>query len=102
VKSRIEYAQVVPDAIEALRALEKYVRTCGLEPKALEPIKIRASQTNGCAYCLDMHTKDARARGETEQRIYALNAWRETPFFNEKERFGSTKNSSCAGAKLRR
>ena len=86
MKSRIEYAQVVPDAIEALRALEKYVRTCGLEPKALELIKIRASQTNGCAYCLDMHTKDARARGETEQRIYALNAWRETPFFTEKER----------------
>jgi len=86
VKSRIEYAQVVPDAIEALRALEKYVRTCGIEPKALELIKIRASQINGCAYCLDMHTKDARARGETEQRIYALNAWRETPFFTEKER----------------
>ena len=86
MKSRIEYAQVVPDAIEALRALEKYVRTCGIEPKALELIKIRASQINGCAYCLDMHTKDARARGETEQRIYALNAWRETPFFTEKER----------------
>ena len=86
MKSRIEYAQVVPDAIEALRVLEKYVRTCGIEPKALELIKIRASQINGCAYCLDMHTKDARARGETEQRIYALNAWRETPFFTEKER----------------
>ena len=80
MKSRIEYAQVVPDAIEALRALEKYVRTCGIEPKALELIKIRASQINGCAYCLDMHTKDARAGDETEQRIYALNAWRETPF----------------------
>jgi len=86
MKSRIEYAQVVPDAIEALRALENYVRTCGIEPKAVELIKIRASQINGCAYCLDMHTKDARARGETEQRIYALNAWRETPFFTEKER----------------
>jgi AhpD family alkylhydroperoxidase len=60
VKSRIEYAQVVPDAIEALRALEKYVRTCGIEPKALELIKIRASQINGCAYCLDMHTKGSR------------------------------------------
>ena len=80
MKSRIEYAQVVPDAIEALRALENYVRTCGIEPKAVELIKIRASQINGCAHCLDMHTKDARARGETEQRIYALNAWRETPF----------------------
>ena len=86
MKSRIEYAQVAPGAVEAMRALEKYVRTCGIEPKLLELIKIRASQINGCAYCLDMHTKDARARGETEQRIYALNAWRETPFFTEKER----------------
>ena len=76
----------MPDAIEVLRALEKYVRTCGIEPKALELIKIRASQINGCAHCLDMHAKDARARGETEQRIYALNAWRETPFFTVKER----------------
>ena len=86
MKSRIEYAQVAPGAVEAMRALEKYVRTCGIDPKLLELIKIRASQINGCAYCLDMHTKDARARGETEQRIYALDAWRETPFFTEKER----------------
>jgi AhpD family alkylhydroperoxidase len=86
MKSRIEYAQVAPGAVEAMHALEKYVRTCGIEPKLLELIKIRASQINGCAYCLDMHTKDARTQGETEQRIYALNAWRETPFFTEKER----------------
>ena len=86
MKSRIEYTEVSPGVVEAMRALEKYVRTCGLEPKLLELIKIRASQINGCAYCLDMHTKDARARGETEQRIYALNAWRETPFFTERER----------------
>ena len=86
MKSRIEYAQVAPGAVEAMRALEKYVHTCGIDPKLLELIKIRASQINGCAYCLDMHTKDARARGETEQRIYALDAWRETPFFTEKER----------------
>lgn len=86
MKSRIEYAQVASGAVEAMRTLEKYVRTCGIEPKLLELIKIRASQINGCAYCLDMHTKDARAQGETEQRIYALNAWRETPFFTEKER----------------
>jgi AhpD family alkylhydroperoxidase len=86
MKSRIEYAQVAPGAVEAMRALEKYVRTCGIDPKLLELIKIRASQINGCAYCLDMHTKDARTQGETEQRIYALNAWRETPFFTEKER----------------
>jgi AhpD family alkylhydroperoxidase len=86
MKSRIEYAQVAPGAVEAMRALEKYVRACGIEPKLLELIKIRASQINGCAYCLDMHTKDARSQSETEQRIYALNAWRETPFFTEKER----------------
>ena len=86
MKSRIEYAQVAPGAVEAMRALEKYVRTCGIDPKLLELIKIRASQINGCAYCLDMHTKDARAQGETEHRIYALNAWRETPFFTEQER----------------
>lgn len=86
MKSRIEYAQVAPGAVEAMRALEKYVRTCGIDPKLLELIKIRASQINGCAHCLDMHTKDARAQGETEQRICALNAWRETPFFTEKER----------------
>ena len=86
MKPRIEYAQVAPGAVEAMRALETYVRTCGIDPKLLELIKIRASQINGCAYCLDMHTKDARTQGETEQRIYALNAWRETPFFTEKER----------------
>lgn len=86
MKSRIEYARVAPGAVEAMRALEKYIRTCGIEPNLLELIKIRASQINGCSYCLDMHTKDARAQGETEQRIYALNAWRETPFFSEKER----------------
>jgi AhpD family alkylhydroperoxidase len=86
MKSRIEYAQVAPGAVEAMRALEKYVRNCGIESKLLELIKIRASQINGCAYCLDMHTTDARAQGETEQRIYSLDAWRETPFFTEKER----------------
>jgi AhpD family alkylhydroperoxidase len=72
--------------MEAMRTMEKYIRTCGIEPKLLELIKIRASQINGCSYCIDMHTKDARAHGETEQRIYALNAWRETPFFTDKER----------------
>lgn len=86
MKARIEYAGVAPEALEAMRGLEKYVRNCGIESKLLELIKIRASQINGCAYCLDMHTKDARAGGETEQRIYALDAWRETPFFTDKER----------------
>jgi AhpD family alkylhydroperoxidase len=70
----------------AMRGLEAYVRQCGLEPSLLELVKTRASQLNGCAYCIDMHTKDARARGETEQRLYALAAWRETPFFTERER----------------
>ncbi len=67
-------------------ALESCVRQSGLDHRLLELVKIRASQINGCAYCLDMHTKDARAAGETEQRIYALNAWRETPFFDDRER----------------
>jgi AhpD family alkylhydroperoxidase len=70
----------------ALLALEREVEKTGLEHSLLHLIKIRASQINGCAYCIDMHTKDARAAGETEQRIYALNAWRETPFFTDRER----------------
>ncbi|HET9317433.1 MAG TPA: carboxymuconolactone decarboxylase family protein [Vicinamibacteria bacterium] len=70
----------------AMLALQREVDHGGLDPVLQDLVKIRASQINGCAYCIDMHTKDARARGETEQRIYALDAWRETPFFNEKER----------------
>jgi AhpD family alkylhydroperoxidase len=66
--------------------LEQYVRDSGLEHSLLELVKTRASQINGCAYCIDMHTKDARALGETEQRLYALSAWQETPFFSERER----------------
>lgn len=66
--------------------LERYVHNCVLEQSLLELVKFRASQINGCAYCIDMHTKDARAHGETEQRLYALSAWRETPFFTERER----------------
>src|SRR5262249_15363845 len=70
----------------AMSGLETYVRNCGLEPALLELVKFRASQINGCAYCLDMHSKDARANGESEQRLYALSAWRETPFFTDRER----------------
>ena len=66
--------------------LERYVRESGLEPALLELVKMRTSQINGCAYCLDMHSKDARAAGETEQRLYLLNAWREAPFYTERER----------------
>jgi AhpD family alkylhydroperoxidase len=69
-----------------MQGLERFVRTCGLEHSLLELMKTRASQINGCAYCIDKHTKDARAAGETEQRLYALSAWRETPFFTERER----------------
>lgn len=73
-------------AYQAMLQLEKYVRGCGISPNLLELIKIRASQINGCAFCIDMHTKDARLYGETEQRIYALSAWQETPFFTPEER----------------
>jgi len=66
--------------------LERFVRESGLETPLLELVRLRASQINGCAYCIDMHTKDARAEGESEQRLYALNAWRETPFFSPRER----------------
>jgi AhpD family alkylhydroperoxidase len=70
----------------AMLSLQKEVESSGLERRLIELVKIRASQLNGCAYCIDMHTQDARAMGETEQRIYALSAWRETPFFQERER----------------
>ena len=86
MQSRIEYDKVAPDGVKAMWGLESYVRRCGLDPALLELVKLRASQINGCAYCIDMHTKDARAHAETEQRLYALSAWRETPFFNDRER----------------
>ncbi|HHY84511.1 MAG TPA: carboxymuconolactone decarboxylase family protein [Verrucomicrobia bacterium] len=86
MKSRIDYRNAAPDALKAMWGLESYVRNCGLEHSLLELVKTRASQINGCAYCLDMHTKDARARGESEQRLYTLSAWEETPFFTERER----------------
>ena len=86
MQSRIEYAKVAPGAMTAMLGLETYVRHCGLEGSLIELIKLRASQINGCAYCVDMHTKDARAEGETEQRLYAMVAWEETPFFTLRER----------------
>ena len=73
-------------AYEAMMGLENYLDNSDLDKRHSEMIRIRASQINGCAYCINMHTKDARALGETEQRIYALNAWRETPFFTAEER----------------
>src|SRR5215469_1647834 len=84
--SRIEYLEVAPDAMKTMFGLEKYLAQCGLEPSLIDLIKLRASQINGCAYCIDMHTKDARARGESEQRLYELVAWREAPFYTERER----------------
>ncbi|CAA9310187.1 MAG: 4-carboxymuconolactone decarboxylase domain/alkylhydroperoxidase AhpD family core domain protein [uncultured Gemmatimonadetes bacterium] len=86
MNQRIEYAKVSPGAIHVMRALETHVRKSGLEHSLVELVKLRASQINGCAYCVDMHTKDARASGETEQRLYATSVWREAPFFSERER----------------
>lgn len=83
---RIRYAQAAPDALRAMLALEEYVRGAGLEPSLVELVKLRASYMNGCAYCIDMHAKDARAAGETEQRLYAVPVWRETPFYTDRER----------------
>ena len=74
MKQRISYAKAAPGGMQAMMGLEKYLHQCGLESSLLELVKIRASQINGCAYCIDMHTKDARAEGETEQRIYLLDA----------------------------
>jgi len=86
MKPRISIPKVDPEAYKALGVLSNYIENSSLTKTHKELIKIRASQINGCAYCIDMHTKDARKAGETEQRIYALNAWRETPFFTEEER----------------
>src|SRR5262249_13387076 len=83
---RIAYHKADPDTLKAMLGLQACVNESGLEHSLLELIKLRASQLNGCAYCIDMHTKDARAQGETEQRLYALDAWRETPFYSERER----------------
>jgi AhpD family alkylhydroperoxidase len=83
---RLNYSKGFPEGIHALLNLGKVISASGLEPLLVELVKTRASQLNGCAYCLDMHTKDARAAGETEQRLYALSAWRETPFFSPRER----------------
>jgi AhpD family alkylhydroperoxidase len=86
MEPRLDYGKFAPEALQALRALEKYIAGCGLDHKFVHLLKMRASQINGCAYCIDMHSIDARAAGETEQRLYALDAWRETPFFDARER----------------
>ena len=84
--TRMDYYKVAPGAVKAVHALEQYVRASELEPALIELVKVRASLMNGCAYCIDMHTKDARARGETEQRLFAVPVWHETPFFSPRER----------------
>ena len=86
MQPRIDYRKHSQDALKSVLSLEKYIAESGLEPKLVHLIKMRASQINGCAYCLDLHSIDARAAGETEQRLYTLDAWRETPFFTDRER----------------
>lgn len=86
MSERLNYAEASPKGLAAMLGLEGHVRQSGLDHSLLELVKTRASQLNGCAFCLDMHTKDARAAGETEQRLYAISAWRETPFYTPVER----------------
>jgi AhpD family alkylhydroperoxidase len=86
MEPRIDYRKYAPEALKAMLDLEKYIASCGLDHALIHLLKMRASQINGCAFCIDMHAKDARALGETEQRLYGLDAWRETPFYSERER----------------
>ena len=86
MSQRLNFFQTEPEAYKAMLAFEKYLETTDIDPLHKELIKIRTSQINGCAFCLDKHTKDARKLGETEQRLYTLSAWRETPFFSHEER----------------
>lgn len=86
MEARLDLRKALPEALKIMLALEAHVAQSGLDTRLLHLVKMRASQINGCAYCLDMHSKEARAEGETEQRLYALDAWSETPFFSERER----------------
>lgn len=95
MQRRLDYNKVAPGAARAMSALHKYVEESGLEHSLLELVKTRASQINGCAYCIDMHTQDARARGESEQRLYALSAWHEAPVFTDRERAALAWTESC-------
>jgi AhpD family alkylhydroperoxidase len=90
MEPRLVVRKVAPDVYKAMSSLEECVSESGLEPSLLELVRTRASQLNNCAYCIDMHTKDARANGETEQRLYTLSAWQETAFFTERERAALT------------
>src|SRR5512143_3301829 len=86
MQARLDIAKAAPGAVRAMLAVQAHVAESGLEPSLVDLVKLRASQINGCAYCIDMHSKDARAAGETEQRLYSLDAWRETPFYSDRER----------------
>lgn len=83
---RFDYSKAAPGVYAAMDALETYLEGCGLEPILLHLVKLRASQLNGCAYCIDMHWKDLRALGEHEPRLYSLDAWRECPYYSDRER----------------
>jgi AhpD family alkylhydroperoxidase len=86
MKARIDLMHINPGIMQAMLGLERQVLRAGFERQLLDLVRMRASQLNGCAYCLDMHSKDARAKGETEQRLYGLNAWREAPYYSARER----------------
>jgi len=86
MKPRLDYSRVAPDALNAMRALEMRVRQSGIEPRLYYLIKTRASQINGCAFCIHMHTREAREHGETDERLHLLAAWRESPLYSERER----------------
>jgi AhpD family alkylhydroperoxidase len=86
MQARLDPRKAAPEAMQAMSNLHAYVAKCGLDHKLLELVKLRASQINGCAWCMDMHTKELRVAGESEQRLYLLSAWRECPFYTERER----------------
>lgn len=86
MKARFNYAKTAPGVYDAMDALDQYLSTCGLDEQPLHLVRLRASQINGCAYCIDMHWKDLRAIGDTEQRLYSLDAWRESPYYSDRER----------------
>jgi AhpD family alkylhydroperoxidase len=86
MEQRIDYSKAAPGLMHAMLGLEKYLGSCGLEKKLLDLVRLRASQINGCAYCIDMNWKDLRSEGEKEQRLYGLDAWEESPYYTDRER----------------